>query len=65
MPKFVTERQYLVPMYQHIVIEAENLEEACKKGISDDIDWDTQEMDRTALAQRRSLAPSWFPTGVA
>jgi hypothetical protein len=24
---------------------AENLEEACKKGISDDIDWDTQEMD--------------------
>src|ERR1700730_11092360 len=32
-------------MYQHIVVEAENLEDACKKGISDDIDWDTQEMD--------------------
>jgi hypothetical protein len=32
-------------MYQHIVVEAKNLEEACKKGISDDIDWDTQEMD--------------------
>src|SRR6266404_5801389 len=45
MPKFVIERQYLVPMYQHIVVEAENLEEACKKGISDDINWDTQEMD--------------------
>src|SRR3984893_9911843 len=45
MPKFVIERQYLVPMYQHIAVEAENLEEACKKGISDDIDWDTQEMD--------------------
>jgi hypothetical protein len=45
MPKFVIERQHLVPMYQHIVVEAENLEEACKKGISDDIDWDTQEMD--------------------
>ena len=45
MPKFVIERQYLVPMYQHIVVDAENLEEACKKGISDDIDWDTQEMD--------------------
>jgi hypothetical protein len=43
--KFVIERQYLAPMYQHIVVEAENLEEACKKGISDDIDWDTQEMD--------------------
>lgn len=23
MPKFVFERQYLVPMYQHIVVEAE------------------------------------------
>ena len=45
MPKFVIERQYLVPMYQHIVVEAETLDEACKKGVSDDIDWDTQEMD--------------------
>src|SRR6266852_9573878 len=45
MPKFVIERQYLVPMYQHIAVEAESLEEACKNGISDDIHWDTQEMD--------------------
>jgi hypothetical protein len=45
MPKFVIERQYLVPMYQHIVVETETLEEACKKAGSDDIDWDTQEMD--------------------
>jgi hypothetical protein len=39
MPTFVIERQYLVPMYQHIVVEAETLEDACQKGISDDIDW--------------------------
>jgi hypothetical protein len=45
MLKFVIERQYLVPMYQHLVVEAETLEEACKKGIRDDINWDTQEMD--------------------
>ena len=45
MPKFVIERHYLVPMYQHIVVEAENFEEAARKGVSDDIDWDTQEMD--------------------
>ena len=45
MPKFVIERQYLVPMYQHIAVEAESLEEACKNGISDDTHWDTQEMD--------------------
>jgi len=36
MPKFVVERQYLVPMFQHIVVEAANLEAACKKAISDD-----------------------------
>jgi hypothetical protein len=45
MPKFVIERRYLVPMYQHIVVEAENLEMACEMAVSDDIDWDTQEMD--------------------
>jgi hypothetical protein len=45
MPKFVIERQYLVPMYQHIVVEAETLEKACEMAVSDDIDWDTQEMD--------------------
>jgi hypothetical protein len=32
-------------MYQHIVVEAESLDEACTKAVSDDIDWDTQEMD--------------------
>ena len=45
MPKFVIERQYLIPMYQHIVVEAETLEAACQKAVSDDISWDTQEMD--------------------
>jgi hypothetical protein len=45
MPKFVIGRQYLVPMYQHIVVEVENLETACEMAVSDDIDWDTQKMD--------------------
>jgi hypothetical protein len=31
MPKVVIERQYLVPMYQHIVVEAANLEATCKR----------------------------------
>jgi hypothetical protein len=64
MPKFVIERQYLVPMYQHIVVEAENLEEACKKGISDDIDWDTQEMDsdsaRATTITEAKVVPEGF-----
>jgi hypothetical protein len=45
MPKFVVERQYLVPMYQHIVVEAETIEAACELAVSDDIAWDSQEMD--------------------
>ena len=45
MPKFVFERQYLVPMYQHIVVEAETFEAACELAVSDDISWDSQEMD--------------------
>ena len=64
MPKFVIERQYLVPMYQHVVVEAENLEEACKKGISDDIDWDTQEMDcdsaRAATIVEAKIVPEGY-----
>ena len=65
MPKFVIERQYLVPMYlyQHIVVEAENLEEACKKGISDDIDWDTQEMDCDSARATTISAAKIVPEG--
>ena len=63
MPKFVIERQYLVPMYQHIVVEAENLEDACKKGISDDIDWDTQEMDCDSARATTITAAKIVPAG--
>jgi hypothetical protein len=45
MPKFVIERQYLVPMYQHIVVEADTFEKACEWAMSDDIPWDGQQMD--------------------
>ena len=63
MPKFVIERQYLVPMYQHIVVEAESLEEACKKGINDDIDWDTQEMDSDSARATTITGAKLVPDG--
>jgi len=63
MPKFVIERQYLVPMYQHIVVEAETLEEACKKAISDDTDWDTQEMDCDSARATTITAAKVVPEG--
>ena len=63
MPKFVIERQYLVPMYQHIAVEAENLDEACKKSISDDIDWDTQEMDSDGARRTTLTGAKLVPDG--
>src|SRR5262245_1715955 len=63
MPKFVIERQYLVPIYQHIVVEAESLEEACEKGISDDIDWDTQEMDSDGARATTITNAKMIPDG--
>ena len=63
MPKFVIERQYLVPMYQHIVVEAENLDEACKKSINDDIDWDTQEMDSDGARRTTLTGAKRIPDG--
>ena len=63
MPKFVIERQYLVPMYQHIVVEAANLEAACTKAISDDIDWNTQEMDCDSARATTITAAKVVPDG--
>ncbi len=63
MPKFVTERQYLVPMYQHIVVEAENLEMACEMAVSDDIAWDTQEMDSDNARATTLTAAKVIPDG--
>ena len=39
MPIFVIERQYLLPVYQHLVIEAPDLAAACKEAIEGEHDW--------------------------
>lgn len=33
MRRFTLTRQYLLPLYQHLVIEAQTLEQACEKAI--------------------------------
>jgi hypothetical protein len=63
MPKFVIERQYLVPMYQHIVVEAESFEEACELAMSDDISWDSQEMDCDNARATTLTAAKEIPSG--
>ena len=39
MPNYVIERQYLLPIYQRLVVEADALEEACQKAVDHD-DWE-------------------------
>jgi hypothetical protein len=50
MPRYVIERQFLVPMYEHIFVEAASLEEACRQALDDytqpwgddtKLDWDS------------------------
>jgi hypothetical protein len=35
MPRFIIERQYLVPVYEHILVEAPSLEAACLSALDD------------------------------
>ena len=39
MPKYVIERQYLLPIYQRLVVEADTVEEACQQAVDHD-NWD-------------------------
>jgi hypothetical protein len=63
MPKFVIERQYLVPMYQHIVVAAETLDAACELAVSDDISWESQEMDCDNARATTLTAAKAIPDG--
>ena len=40
MPIFVIERQYLLPVYQHLVIAAPDLAAACNEAVEGDYDWE-------------------------
>ncbi|HZK90436.1 MAG TPA: hypothetical protein VFC56_09850 [Stellaceae bacterium] len=35
MPRYVIERQYLVPVYEHVLIEAPTFEDACRNALDD------------------------------
>jgi hypothetical protein len=35
MPRYVIERQYLVPVYEHILVEAPTFEAACRRAFDD------------------------------
>jgi len=35
MPRYIIERQYLVPIFEHILVEAPDLDIACRRAIDD------------------------------
>ena len=45
MPKFVIQREYLLPVYQYLVIEADTFEAACAEAVGPEHDWDDAEED--------------------
>src|SRR5260370_25396992 len=44
MPKFVIERQYLLPIYQRLIINAPDITTACQAAVEAD-DWESAEED--------------------
>jgi hypothetical protein len=68
MPRYVIERQFLVPMYEHIFVEAPDLETACREALDDfaqpwgddaKLDWDSAQP--TTIAQAVEIPEELFP----
>lgn len=44
MPKYVIERQYLLPIYRRLIIDAPDITTACQEAV-EDYDWESVEED--------------------
>ena len=46
MPRYIVERQYLLPVYQHLAVEAPDLDSACREALDDgEHDWEDAQED--------------------
>ena len=46
MPRYIIERQYLLPVYQHLALESPDLESACRDALDDGgHDWEDAQED--------------------
>jgi len=46
MPRYIIERQYLLPVYQHLALDAPDLESACREALDDgEHDWEDARED--------------------
>jgi len=68
MARYVIERQFLVPMYEHIFVEAADLETACREALDDyahpwgddaKLDWDSARA--TTIEQAVEIPEDLFP----
>jgi hypothetical protein len=63
MPKFVIEPQYLLPVYQRLIIEAPDVTTACHKALEDD-DWESAEEDGDGSRATTINAAREIPEGL-
>ena len=46
MPRYIIERQYLLPVYQHLALDASDLDSACREALDDgEHDWEDAQED--------------------
>jgi hypothetical protein len=46
MPRYIIERQYLLPVYQHLAVEAPDLDTVCREALDDgEHDWEDAQED--------------------
>ena len=63
MPKFVIERQYLLPIYQRLIINAPDITTACQEAVEDD-DWESAEEDGDGSGATTINAAREIPEGL-
>ena len=63
MPKFVIERQYLVPTYQRLIIDAPDITTACQEAVEDN-DWESAEEDGDGSGATTINAGREIPQGL-
>ena len=59
MPHYMLERQYLLPVYQHLALEAPDLDTACREALDDvEHDWQDAREDYESSRPRTNLSRS-------
>ncbi len=62
--RYVIERQYLLPVFQHLVIAADSVEDACRQAVEHD-DWDDAKQDGDSARATTITAIRPVPDDVA